>query len=62
MAGRKTGRGMSEHEAGGKHSDQEPVLCGRAEDRSQGADAPFRGLPPAEGVRVHPFLGQPGAW
>lgn len=53
MTGRKTGRGTSEHETGGIYHGKEPLLCGREEDHGQGTDAPFRGLPAAEGIRFH---------
>ena len=41
--------------------DEESLLYGRAEDHGQGADAPFRGLPAAEGVYLHQFMEQPVA-
>jgi hypothetical protein len=44
---------MNNRETGGKHPDKEPLLYGRAEDHGEGADAPFRGLPAAEGIRFH---------
>ena len=50
---------MSEHETGGIDFDKEPLLYGREEDHGQGVDAPFRGLPPAKGIRVYQFLEQP---
>ena len=50
---------MSRHEAGGKHSDQESLLYGGEEDHSKGADAPFRWMPTAEGIRIYQFVGQP---
>ncbi len=53
---------MSEHEAGGKHFDEKSLLHGREKDHGEGADAPFRGLPAAEGVRIHPQLEQPVTW
>ena len=46
-------RGTNNHETGGIDYDKEPLLHGREEDHGQGADAPFRGLPAAEGVRFH---------
>ena len=60
MTGKKTGRGMSRHEAGGKYSDQEPLLYGGEEDHGEGADAPFRWMSTAEGIRIHQFLEQAG--
>ncbi len=36
----------------------EPLLYGGKKDHGKGADAPFRGLPAAKGIRVHQFMEQ----
>lgn len=51
-------RRASNYEVSTEYSDKESLLYGREEDYSQGADAPFRGMPAAEGVRIHQFMEQ----
>ncbi len=58
----KQKRGMSEHEAGTEHFNKKSLLYGREEDYGEGTDAPFRGLPTAEGIRIHQQLEQPVTW
>lgn len=53
-------RGMSEDEIGGKHFDKESLLYGREKDYGKGADAPFRGMPAATGIRIYQQLEQGG--
>ncbi len=62
MTGQKAGRGTSNYETGGEHFDKESLLCDREEDYGERADAPFRGLPAAEGICVYQFVEQPIAW
>ena len=57
---KEAGKGVNDYETGGIDHEKESLLHGREEDHSKGADAPFRGLPAAEGVRIHQFMEQPG--
>lgn len=62
MTGRKQKtaiRRMSDYETGGIDLNEKPLLYGGEENHGQGADAPFRGLPAAEGVCVYQQLEQP---
>ena len=42
-----------DYEVGAEYFNKESLLYGREKDYSQGADAPFRGLPAAEGIGVY---------
>lgn len=42
-----------DYEVGTEYFNKESLLYGREKDYSQGIDAPFRGLPAAEGIGVY---------
>ena len=59
---KEAGKGVNDYETGGIDYEEESMLYGREEDYSKRADAPFRGLPAAGGIRIHQFMEQPGTW
>ena len=60
MTGRRMKRGMSDYETGTVIFDEKSLLCGGKEDHGKGADAPFRGMPAATGIRIYQQLEQGG--
>ena len=50
---KKTIRRKNEYEIGTEYFDKEPLLYGKEKDHGQGADAPFGGMPAAQGIGVH---------
>lgn len=61
MTGQKMKRGISDYETGAVILDEKSLLYGREKNYGKGADAPFRGLSAAEGIRIHQFVEQPVA-
>jgi len=51
---------MSDYEAGTVIFNKKSLLCGGEEDHGKGADAPFRGMPAATGIRIYQQLEQGG--
>ena len=62
MTGRRMERGTSDHEAGAVIFDKKSLLYGREENHGKRADAPFRGMPAATGIRILKQLEQGGLY